>query len=210
VWASNNLSHPNVVPIIGVYSSPAYPFALVYEMMENVDLRQHLAQQPAISRLKFVSTVFMYNTGGESSIEPFPPARRNIPCIETPPRPRYHSREYQVGVSSHLIHHHHILTLLQRNLLVDSNHVARLGGFGSAFSLSLPASWSDVESERLFGGIAPELIDPRAFGFVEARNTKATDMFSFGMLAWEVSIVSFRLPVSRNLSALVPVSGPRW
>ena len=78
---------------------------------------------------------------------------------------------------------------LQRNVLVDDNGVARLGGFGSAFSLSLPVSWSDVDPGRLFCGIAPELITPGTFGLVYARTTKATDIFAFAMLVWEVSRV---------------------
>lgn len=82
-----------------------------------------------------------------------------------------------------------VFTFVQRNILVDSNGVARLGGLGSAFALSLPASWSDIGAERLFCGIAPELINPHTFGLVHARTTKATDMFAFGMLAWEVSLV---------------------
>jgi len=89
------------------------------------------------------------------------------------------------------------LTLFKRNVLVDSNGAARLGGLGSAFSLSLPASWSDADAERLFCGIAPELINPQAFGLVHARTTKATDMFAFGMLAWEVSRFSACPPTPR-------------
>ena len=80
-----------------------------------------------------------------------------------------------------------IHSIFQRNVLVDRNGVARLGGLGSAFSLSLPASWSEVAAARLFCGIAPELVSPHTFGLVHARTTKATDMFAFGMLAWEVS-----------------------
>jgi serine/threonine protein kinase len=82
--------------------------------------------------------------------------------------------------------HCSVLTPSKRNVLIDGNGVARLGGLGAAFPPSLPDSWSDVGSGRLFCGIAPELIDLPAFGFVHSRATKATDMFSFGMLAWEV------------------------
>jgi hypothetical protein len=96
---------------------------------------------------------------------------------------------------------------LQKNVLVDGDNVARLGGLGSAFALSLPASWSDVESQRLFCGFAPELIDPDAFGLVHTRATKATDMFAFGMLAWEVSTIFLLLPSS---DLLVLVSGLCW
>ena len=90
-----------------------------------------------------------------------------------------------------------VFTLLKRNVLVDDEGVTRLGGFGSAFALSLPASWCDVDAERLFRGIAPELIDPQAFGLVHARTTKASDMFTFGMLAWEVNkfFVRFNLGI---------------
>ena len=90
-----------------------------------------------------------------------------------------------------------MLTLFQRNVLVDDDGVARLGGLGSAFSPSLPASWSDMGTKRFFYGIAPELVNPHAFGLVHARATKATDMFAFGMLAWEVSWTFPCLPISR-------------
>lgn len=92
--------------------------------------------------------------------------------------------------------------------MVDSNDVAHLGGLSSAFSPSLPASWSDVESGGLFYGIAPELIDPSAFGFVQARPTEATDVFAFGMLAWEVSPLVFSR--SRGIHLLVSTLAPRW
>lgn len=79
-----------------------------------------------------------------------------------------------------------MLTLPKRNILVDKDGVACLGGLSSAFVPSLPGSWSDVTAERWFCGIAPELINPCAFGFSHARTTKATDVFAFGMLVWEV------------------------
>lgn len=80
-----------------------------------------------------------------------------------------------------------MLTLFQRNVLVDKDGVVRLGGLGSAFSLSLPADWSDIETGGFFCGTAPELVKPDAFGLVHARATKEADMFAFGMFAWEVS-----------------------
>jgi len=84
--------------------------------------------------------------------------------------------------------------------LVDNDGVARLGGLGHASSLSVPASWSDVGTGGLFCGVAPELLDPQAFGLVHARTTKATDMFAFGMLAWEVGRVFVCLSISRYSS----------
>jgi len=89
-----------------------------------------------------------------------------------------------------------VFTRFQKNILVDNDGIARLGGLGSAFSLSLPASWSDAEAERSFCGIAPELFDPQASGLVHARTAKATDVYAFGMLAWEVGRIFMRLSIS--------------
>ena len=90
--------------------------------------------------------------------------------------------------------------------MVDNDGAARLGGFGSVSSPSLPASWSDIGTKRLFYGIAPELVNPYAFGLAHARTTKATDMFAFGMLAWEVSWVFGCFLISRSSPTGV---GPR-
>jgi len=142
-------------------------------MMDNLDLGQYMADRPGVSRLELVCTIL---------------ARRDLTCIELHAQLGHHAWEHQDGMSSlFLLRRYGPLTLFKRNVSVDGNGVARLGGLGSAFSLSLPASWSDAGAERLFCGIAPELINPQAFGLVHARTTKVTDMFAFGMLAWEVS-----------------------
>lgn len=167
VWASNKLLHPNIVPLIGVLSTPNHSFALIYEMMGNVDLGRYLAQHPNVSRLKLLAEI---------------------------------ARALKYMHSQDVVHGN----VRMRNVLVDNNGVSRVGGLGSAFSLSLPASWSDVESDRLFYGIAPEIIYPDAFGFVHARPTKATDMFGFGMLAWEV--LTGKPPFGKNVEAAVILS----
>lgn len=68
--------------------------------------------------------------------------------------------------------------------MVDCNGRARLGGFGSAF---LPSATPGMDIDRFFHGAAPELIGHRSTELTEARATKATDVFAFGVLAWEVS-----------------------
>ena len=188
IWASTQLSHPNIVPFLGVLSTPAHPFALLYEMMDNLDLFQYLAKHPNVSRLKLVSVIFIASTAGPW-LTLHLSGHRGLPWVETHAPPGYYPRQHQTGTSPPLMYRLVVFTLFQRNILVDSNGVARIGGLGSAFALSLPASWSDVATGRLFCGIAPELINPHTFGLVHARITKATDMFAFGMLAWEVSRV---------------------
>ena len=58
VLVSSQLSHPNLVPFVGVYSTSNHPFALVYAMMHNLELGQYLANHPNTNRLKLVSTMF--------------------------------------------------------------------------------------------------------------------------------------------------------
>ena len=44
----------DIVPIVGVYSTEAHPFGLVYEYMDGLDLRQFLRNEPNAGRLKLV------------------------------------------------------------------------------------------------------------------------------------------------------------
>jgi len=163
-WASNQLSHPNIVPLLGVHSSPSHPFALIYAMMDNLDLGRYLADHPDVSRSKLLLGI---------------------------------SRALKYMHELDIIHGN----VKMRNVLVDNDGEARLGGMGSAFSLTLPPSWSDMDTKSFFYGIAPELINPRAFGLVHARATKATDMFAFGMLAWEV--LAGKSPFAGKMEAAV-------
>lgn len=45
-----------------------------------------------------------------------------------------------------------------------------------------------VDVDRFFHGAAPELADPRRWGARGAGASKASDLFAFGVLAWEVSM----------------------
>ena len=58
VLVSSLLHHGDVgvVPLVGVYSTEARPFGLVYEHMDGLDLRQHLRNEPNVGRLKLVFT----------------------------------------------------------------------------------------------------------------------------------------------------------
>lgn len=42
--------------------------------------------------------------------------------------------------------------------------------------------------DRSFHGAAPELIDPQRRGFSDAGATMASDVYAFGVLAWQVEI----------------------
>lgn len=78
-----------------------------------------------------------------------------------------------------------VLTPTQTNVLVDARGHAHLAGLGVAFLSATPG----VDINRFFRGAAPELADPRRFGLSNAGTTKASDMYAFGALAWEVSLI---------------------
>ena len=52
----NLLSHPNVVPFVGGWSTEAHPFCIVYERMANLDLGQYLRNGPNVRRMLLVLT----------------------------------------------------------------------------------------------------------------------------------------------------------
>jgi len=73
--------------------------------------------------------------------------------------------------------------------------------------LSQFSNWPDADANRFFSGTAPELINPHTF--VHEPASKATDMFAFGVLAWEVSWAFVYLKISRySPASVVPRSSP--
>ena len=52
----------------------------------------------------------------------------------------------------------------------------------------LPSGIPGVDIDRFFHGAAPELVDHERFGLTDTGATTASDVYAFGVLAWEVSI----------------------
>lgn len=50
----SSLSHANIVPFLGVFSSNKFPYACVFESMGKKNLVQYLASNPDAPRLKLV------------------------------------------------------------------------------------------------------------------------------------------------------------
>jgi hypothetical protein len=78
----------------------------------------------------------------------------------------------------------HALTFIQINILVNADGHIRVAGLGAA---SIPSAVPRVEVDRFFHGAAPELIDPQRFRLTSTGVTTATDVYVFGVLAFEVS-----------------------
>lgn len=43
-----------MLPLVGVYSTDAHPFGLVYEYLDGLDLKQYLRNEPNTDSLKLV------------------------------------------------------------------------------------------------------------------------------------------------------------
>ena len=60
-----------MVPLVGVYSTDAHPFGLVYEYMDGLDLRQYLKNEHDVDKLKLVLV----------SIRPLPPTTYQLMAV---------------------------------------------------------------------------------------------------------------------------------
>ena len=80
----------------------------------------------------------------------------------------------------------HPLIFFQSNVLVGADGRARVAGLGVA---SISSTVPEVDIDTFFHGAAPELVDPRRFRLANARATTASDVYAFGVLAYEVSRV---------------------
>ena len=55
--ACSRLKDRNIVPFIGVYSAPKYPLALVFELMDNLNLREYLRDNEDAGRRELVRSL---------------------------------------------------------------------------------------------------------------------------------------------------------
>ena len=83
----------------------------------------------------------------------------------------------------------HVLTFLQKNVLVDANGHACVAGLGIAFHpFDMPGGGIDW----YFPGLAPELINP-SLPMWSIPPTTESDVYAFGVLACGVSLTFKRL-----------------
>lgn len=83
---------------------------------------------------------------------------------------------------------------LQTNIRIDERGSARIAGFASAtIALESGIALEDVD-ESVESNVSrwrsPEILHPGGFGLTKARTTKASDIYAFGMLAYEVGPTS--------------------
>lgn len=78
---------------------------------------------------------------------------------------------------------------------MDLNGTARIAGLGSAYILGHATAQPETKVKEPCRRSAPELMHPEEFGLSYPHTTKASDIYAFGVLAWEVR-VSTKFPKS--------------
>jgi len=171
-----------MVPFIGVYSTQDHPFALVFEFMEHLNLREYLRNNCEVGRLDSVRFSL--------------PSHSLIVILV--------SRHQLLGVARAMEDMHNLnvvygnlkivrsflpistmqLIFVQTNVLVGADGHIRIAGLGAA---SIPSNPPPVSFNSFFHGAAPELADPQRFQLTDSGVTAASDVYAFGVLAWEVS-----------------------
>jgi hypothetical protein len=79
---------------------------------------------------------------------------------------------------------------LQTNIRIDDQGTARIAGFASASIILHPDIALEDVDESVESNVSrwcsPEILHPGGFGLTKARATKGSDIYAFGMLAYEV------------------------
>jgi len=81
---------------------------------------------------------------------------------------------------------------LQKNIRIDGRGVAQIAEFASAtMILESDTALEDIDESveaNMSRWCSPEILHPGSFGLTEAKVTKASDIYAFGMLAYEVGL----------------------
>ncbi|KAF9784468.1 kinase-like domain-containing protein [Thelephora terrestris] len=172
----SGLSHSNIVPFLGVFSSNQFPCACIFKLVGNECLREYLVSNPGASRLKLVTKLLFSGR-----------PRANSSCMG----------DQLVDIARGL-HHIHDLDIVHRrikdtNIRISDSGTAMIAGFASATLPGIASEGVDESAEsNASRWCSPEII--RSGG---SELTKASDIYAFGMLAYE--IFSGRMPFHDKL-----------
>jgi len=104
IW--RRISHPNVVPFIGVSEAPA-PLSMVSEWMPNGNVRDYVVKNPEISRLQLVRRVYVHWTRADTTL-----VARHQSWSEVFAHLRHHTWRFERGAR---------LCFFLRSISADSN-----------------------------------------------------------------------------------------
>ena len=68
VLVCSSLSHANIVPFLGIFSSNKYPYACVFESIGKGNLAQYLANSPGAPRLKLVRNNISFRRSSSANL----------------------------------------------------------------------------------------------------------------------------------------------
>ena len=161
----------DVVPFVGVYSTEAHPFGLVYEYMDGQDLRQYVRNGPNVGRLKMVIPIY----SSPVIHQPSDASRQQLvgvaQCLRSIHDLGIVHGYLQLVCHPYLIRSYHSIDIhfmFQVNILVHKDGTAWIAGLGNMSTLPHPTART-----------------------VEGRTAKSRDIYAFGVMAYEVKMDSF-------------------
>lgn len=176
IW--KRLSHPNLVPFLGV-NKILFNLALVSEWMEHGTILRFVKNYPETNRLKLVCILSLPRTTSTNQLDTqIHDVASGLEYLHD--FPFVHSDLKGVRITPFILFL--FIEVSQRNILVDGNSNACICDFGltdvmstASISLGTPPT----------GGTRPWMAPEQLRG---GKSTKESDVYSFGMVAYEVSI----------------------
>ena len=106
----------------------------------------------------------------------------------------YYPQWAQTCTRHHLVSCVVVNNPLQTNILIDHDFRPRLTGYGLIPIVSAPTTADPGDASPFLGTArytAPELLNPSGFGLKDSNSTKDSDIYAFGMVAYQVRSVHF-------------------
>ena len=176
--------HQNLLPLVGAKWSPQ-SLMMISEWMEHGTIMDFVIAHPETNRLKLVGILPGVSNEHLLTSLQLADVARGLKYLHD--WPSVHADLKGVSLTSDRLSQPQTDNT-KNNILIDSNHSARIADFGLTSLLSHPSISISITAPTLGGTLqwmAPELFDGRS------RPSRESDVYAFGMVIYEVCCIVF-------------------
>ena len=199
IW--RRLSHPNVLPVLGVALTQS-PLCIVSEWMVNGNIIDFTSSHPEVNRLRLVRSVLVFPRSLDLQILKCLLACRSSERIAVPSLDGNHPQRSQARACHQLFPPALVDDPAKMNIVIDSCFRPRLTDYGLVAIVSDPNTVDPGSTTSPSVGtvryMAPELLNPWGFCLDHSNPTKKTDIYAFGVVIYYVGIASHILTTTIN------------